>query len=126
VPHEGVVVALLVALPSQAAEPQHRLGEALTELRPGFEIGWNSELVRVDGALVELTRLEFGVLAHLAARPGRVLSRRQLLDAVWDVRDARYIGPRTVDVHVHRIRGRLGRHAEALRTVRGVGYRWVP
>ncbi|MEO9223708.1 MAG: winged helix-turn-helix domain-containing protein, partial [Acidimicrobiales bacterium] len=63
---------------------------------------------------------EFDLLAHLAEHPGLVLSRRQLLDAVWG---ADWIGDeRTVDVHVRQLRKKLG-EALPLHTVWGVGYR---
>ncbi|GAA2081827.1 winged helix-turn-helix domain-containing protein [Actinomadura alba] len=76
------------------------------------------------GRALDLTYLEFEMLAHLIARPGQVFSRRQLLASVWG---AEY-GPsaRTVDVHVHRLRRKLGPHGHRLRTVRRVGYKYEP
>jgi rhodanese-related sulfurtransferase len=81
--------------------------------------------VRVGDRELDLTRMEFDVLAHLVDSPQRVHSRHQLLDALWPSRfDG---GTRTVDVHVHRLRAKLGSPwAESLSTVRGVGYRWAP
>jgi rhodanese-related sulfurtransferase len=80
--------------------------------------------VRVGDREVDLTRMEFDVLAHLLDSPQRVHTRRQLLDALWPPSfDA---GTRTVDVHVHRLRAKLGSPwAGSLATVRGVGYRWA-
>jgi two-component system phosphate regulon response regulator PhoB len=76
--------------------------------------------VRAGGTLVELTAREFDLLAHFAARQGLVLSRRQLLDAVWG---PGWVGDeRTVDVHVRQLRRKLGDRLP-LRTVWGVGYR---
>ena len=78
----------------------------------------------VEGREVELTRLEFDLLAHLVAAPDRVHTRSALLTTLWDDRHG---GSRTVDVHVHRLRSKLGdRTGRALQTVRGVGYRWSP
>ncbi len=78
----------------------------------------------VGGREVELTRLEFDLLAHLIAAPDRVHTRSALLTILWDDRHG---GSRTVDVHVHRLRSKLGaRTGRALQTVRGVGYRWSP
>jgi rhodanese-related sulfurtransferase len=78
----------------------------------------------VEGREVELTRLEFDLLAHLVAAPDRVHTRGALLTTLWD---GRHGGSRTVDVHVHRLRSKLGdRTGQALQTVRGVGYRWSP
>ncbi|MEV6239271.1 winged helix-turn-helix domain-containing protein [Lentzea sp. NPDC051838] len=70
---------------------------------------------------VELTRLEFELLLHLCEHPDRVHRRRDLLSAVWGVND-NYSGARTVDVHVRRVRQKLGDVADVIQTVRGVGY----
>jgi DNA-binding response OmpR family regulator len=95
-------------------------------MRPGLEIDASGRRVVVEGAEIELTRREFDLLQYVCARPGRVLTRTQLLQAVWLFDDPRYAGARTVDVHVSRLRRKLGRHGEALHTLRGVGYRWLP
>lgn len=70
---------------------------------------------------VELTRLEFELLLHLCAHPDRVHRRSELLAAVWGVND-NYSGARTVDVHVRRVRQKLGDAGDVIQTVRGVGY----
>lgn len=76
---------------------------------------------------VELTTLEFDLLAALAAQPGRVFSRRQLIEAIWGWD---YFGDeRVVDVHVRKLRKALGDDANEPRivgTVRGVGYKFIP
>ncbi|MDX8051119.1 winged helix-turn-helix domain-containing protein [Lentzea sp. BCCO 10_0798] len=77
--------------------------------------------VLVHDKPVELTRLEFELLLHLCSNTDRVHRRRELLSAVWDVDDD-YSGGRTVDVHVRRVRKKLGDAAEIVQTVRGVGY----
>lgn len=68
---------------------------------------------------IMLTRLEFDLLHHLAAAPHQVHRRRTLMREVWHTA---YIGERTVDVHVRRLRGKLAAGEELIRTVRGVGY----
>lgn len=73
------------------------------------------------GALVELTRLEFDLLLHLCEHPDRVHRRRELLAAVWGIEDD-YSCARTVDVHIRRVRQKLGEAADVITTVRGVGY----
>ncbi|MGW1893941.1 winged helix-turn-helix domain-containing protein [Streptomyces sp. NPDC002004] len=84
----------------------------------------DSRLVEVDGRRLELPRLEFDLLAYLHHRPLRVHSRQQLMDAVWPASEA---GDRTVDVHISRLRRRLGHpHRQALATVIGVGYKYIP
>ena len=81
--------------------------------------------VRRDGRPIELTRVEFRLLQTLLEADGRVLTRDQLLDAVYG-RDQSEILDRTIDVHIGRLRDKLGDDAEAPRyvaTVRGIGYR---
>ena len=78
-----------------------------------------------DGLPIALTRVEFKLLATLIEAGGRVLTRDQLLDAVWG-QDQAEVLDRTVDVHVGRLRDRLGDDADRPRyivTVRGIGYR---
>jgi len=79
--------------------------------------------VTVDGVAVQLTATEFDLLAALLRKPGRVMSREQLLSAVWGYEAAG--GTRTVDVHVGQVRAKLGSAGELILTVRGVGYSTV-
>ncbi|MET0238236.1 MAG: winged helix-turn-helix domain-containing protein [Kibdelosporangium sp.] len=74
--------------------------------------------VTVRDTPVELTRLEFDLLLFLCRNPGRVHRRSTLLAEVWGV--AGHLGSRTVDVHVRRLRGKIG--FDPITTVRGVGY----
>jgi DNA-binding response OmpR family regulator len=82
-------------------------------------------LVEVGGNRVQLTYVEFELLRILASHPGRVYSRRMLLEALWGGAD--YREPRTIDVHVRHLREKLERdpaEPEYILTVRGVGYRF--
>ena len=80
---------------------------------------------RVDGRLLDLTYKEFELIKHLAQHPGRVFTRAQLLQEVWGY--DYFGGTRTVDVHVRRLRAKLGlEHEVLIGTVRNVGYRFVP
>ena len=84
--------------------------------------------VRIDGRLVALTSVEFRLLVTLLEADGRVLTRDQLLDAVYGQDEAEILD-RTVDVHIGRQRDKLGDDADRPRyvaTVRGVGYRAAP
>lgn len=132
----GLVVAVpaavrqLVALPSPADVP-NRPGTArvedddgVLECRPGLVVDRRGRRVHVDGEEIVLRRREYGLLEYLVTHPGHVFTRRELLSAVWDTDDVRYSPVRTVDVHVSRLRRRLGAHGQALQSVRGVGYRW--
>lgn len=79
--------------------------------------------VLVGGSPIDLTYLEYALLSFLASHPGRTYSRDALLRRVWGF--DYYGGSRTVDVHVRRIRAKLGPElAQHLETVRGVGYLW--
>ena len=79
---------------------------------------------RLGGRVLDLTFKEFELLKYLAQHPGRVFTRDQLLQEVWGY--DYYGGTRTVDVHVRRLRAKLGSEHEALiSTVRNVGYRFV-
>jgi DNA-binding response OmpR family regulator len=91
----------------------------------GLVIDIPRRAVEVRGAAVQLTYVEFELLRTLAAQPGRVFSRRMLLEALW--KSADYRDPRTIDVHVRHLREKLEaepRTPEYILTVRGVGYRF--
>ncbi|MGW9023250.1 winged helix-turn-helix domain-containing protein [Streptomyces sp. NPDC055722] len=79
----------------------------------------------VDGRPLDLTYLEFELLAHLVAHPHRVHTRDQLVTTVWGYG---HVGDgRTVDVHIARLRRKLGaKHRRAIQTVRRVGYKYAP
>ena len=80
---------------------------------------------RFRGRTLDLTYKEFELLKYLAQHPGRVFSRAQLLQEVWGY--DYFGGTRTVDVHVRRLRAKLGpEHEQLIGTVRNVGYRYVP
>ena len=79
---------------------------------------------RLRGRALELTFKEFELLKFLAQHPGRVFTRAQLLQEVWGY--DYYGGTRTVDVHVRRLRAKLGtEHEQLIGTVRHVGYKFV-
>ena len=80
--------------------------------------------VTVDGRAVELTPKEFDLLHALLAAAGRVLSREHLLNHVWGYARADEIESRTVDVHVRRLRAKLGPEGARIVTVKSVGYRF--
>jgi len=79
----------------------------------------------VNGQELDLTYLEFELLAHLVAHPHRVHTRDQLVTTVWGYG---HVGDgRTVDVHIARLRRKLGaQHRQAIQTVRRVGYKYAP
>jgi phosphate regulon transcriptional regulator PhoB len=81
-------------------------------------------LVEVDGAALVLTPKEFDLLQALMEASGRVLTREYLLDHVWGYTRAGEIESRTVDVHVRRLRAKLGDEGRRVATIKGVGYRF--
>ncbi len=93
----------------------------------GLRLDSGTQEASVGGRPIELSSLEFKLLHFLASHPRRVFSRDRLLDEVWG-RD-RFVTPRTVDVHIRRVREKIEQHPERpkiLQTVRGTGYRLVP
>ena len=90
-----------------------------------LQIDEDTYVVRLRGEQLDLTYREFELLKYLAANPGRVFTRGQLLQQVWGY--DYYGGTRTVDVHIRRLRAKLGLDYESLiGTVRGVGYKLDP
>jgi DNA-binding response OmpR family regulator len=91
----------------------------------GLTIDLARRAIEIRGERVQLTYVEFELLRILASHPGRVYSRRMLLEALWGGAD--YREPRTIDVHVRHLREKLERdpaEPEYILTVRGVGYRF--
>ncbi|MET8370434.1 winged helix-turn-helix domain-containing protein [Micromonospora profundi] len=118
---EGVVVNAVPAERRPDTPPATRSpARALTPTIPALHILAASRSVLRDGEPLPLTRLEFDLLLHLVAHPRRVFTRLQLLNAVWGYEHA---GVRTVDVHVRRLRGKVGVDVPLVTTVYGVGYR---
>jgi DNA-binding response OmpR family regulator len=90
-----------------------------------LELDFERRATKVNGDPVQLTYVEFEILAAIASAPGRVFTREALLEHVWG--DSTYRDPRTVDVHIRHLREKLERdpkQPEYLFTVRGVGYRF--
>lgn len=88
----------------------------------GIVIDENSYSVKVHDRVLDLTFKEFELLRFLATHPSRVFTREQLLSEVWGY--DYYGGTRTVDVHVRRLRAKLGDMEQVIGTVRNVGYRF--
>jgi len=104
--------------PAQSPLPTEvlRLGE--------LEIDISSMTVHVRGGIVLTTVREFRLLEYLASHRGRVLTRDQLLDAVW--KETPFVTPRSIDVYIRRLREKIEldpRHPQYLKTLRGIGYR---
>jgi DNA-binding response OmpR family regulator len=104
-------------------------GQQLTDTEPiragELEIDFERRAVTLADEPVQVTYVEFEILATLAAAPGRVFTREMLLEHIWG--DSTYRDPRTVDVHIRHLREKLevdAKRPDYLFTVRGVGYRF--
>ena len=135
-PAELVVrVKAILRRASAAPEPAAATAEATAAHLRGGRIAHNDLVldparheVTIAGSIVQLTHVEFRLLQALLEADGRVLSRDQLLDAVWGAEQSEVLD-RTVDVHIRRLRDKLGDDPDAPRwvaTVRGAGYRSAP
>ncbi|MYR43855.1 winged helix-turn-helix domain-containing protein [Streptomyces sp. SID5910] len=135
-PGRPPMVGYLVLVPADQQPPFPPVAVPATARQDGEEAGalGDDPLVRidaarrtasVDGRQLDLTYLEFELLAHLVAHPHRVHTRDQLVTTVWGYG---HVGDgRTVDVHVARLRRKLGaEHRRTIQTVRRVGYKYTP
>ena len=88
-----------------------------------LEVDRGTYRVKLHGKELFLPRKEFELLFYLVSHPGRVFSRDALLNHVWG--DGAFVVERTVDVHIFKVREKLGKMGERIETVKGVGYRFV-
>ncbi|MFE6972562.1 winged helix-turn-helix domain-containing protein [Streptomyces sp. NPDC057682] len=131
-PGRPPMVGYLVLVPADqqpalaAAAAQYVLPEVPAQAPAGpVTIDSVQRSASVNGAVLDLTYLEFELLAHLVAHPHRVHTRDQLVTTVWGYG---HVGDgRTVDVHIARLRRKLGaEHRRSIQTVRRVGYKYAP
>ena len=96
--------------------------EALQVKIGPLEIDVEKFAIKVDNKLKFFPRKEFQLLFFLASNPGKVMKRETLLKEIWgnDV----YVIDRTIDVHIRKLREKLGKHSEIIETINGVGYRF--
>ncbi|MCT7354211.1 winged helix-turn-helix domain-containing protein [Streptomyces sp. 15-116A] len=124
-PGQPPMVGYLVLVPADQ-QPQVPVPAPVTDGGdPLIRVDTVQRTAEVDGRQLDLTYLEFELLAHLVAHPGRVHTRDQLVGTVWGYG---HVGDgRTVDVHIARLRRKLGaRYRGTIHTVRRVGYKYVP
>ncbi|HEU5196135.1 MAG TPA: response regulator [Methylomirabilota bacterium] len=117
-PKELVARVRAVLRRARPGETTHVLSVGAVSLDPA------RHTVTVGGRAVELTPKEFDLLHALLAAAGRVLSREHLLNRVWGYARADEIESRTVDVHIRRLRAKLGAEERRIATIKGVGYRF--
>jgi DNA-binding winged helix-turn-helix (wHTH) protein len=92
--------------------------------RTGLTLDLGRKKLRIDGETAALTYREFELLQFLVLREGRTVSRTEIIGALWSDTDHDVPNERTIDVHVRRLRSKLGEYGEIVRTVRGGGYRF--
>ncbi|HJA98301.1 MAG TPA: response regulator transcription factor [Candidatus Alistipes avicola] len=87
-----------------------------------LNIDFNAKELTIAGRVVSLTKTEFEIFALMAKNPTRVFSREDIIERLW--KDAPYVTERTVDVHITRLRKKLGDHASLITSRPGYGYRF--
>ncbi len=115
-----------LALQDPAALAKHRHAEEPEQkLRGGVIVDISRKRLVLDGETAGLTYKEFELLQYLVLREGRTIDRSELISSLWaDGDDEDTPNERTIDVHVRRLRSKLGAYEDIVRTVRGVGYRF--
>jgi DNA-binding winged helix-turn-helix (wHTH) protein len=119
-----------LALQDPAALAKHRQATApaaptAPEPRGGVVIDISRKRVQLDGEVAPLTYKEFELLQFLVLREGRTIDRSEIIATLWgDTDDDETPNERTIDVHVRRLRSKLGAYEDIVRTVRGAGYRF--
>jgi len=117
-----------LALQDPAALAKHRQSAPAAtapEPRGGVVIDISRKRVLLDGDTAPLTYKEFELLQFLVLREGRTIDRSEIIATLWgDVDDEETPNERTIDVHVRRLRSKLGAYEDIVRTVRGAGYRF--
>lgn len=115
-----------LALQDPAALARHRQEEQPGEpaAREGVIVDLSRKRVQLDGETAPLTYKEFELLQYLVLRVGRTVARSELITSLWGAGDEDVPNERTIDVHIRRLRSKLGGYEDIVRTVRGVGYRF--
>ena len=116
-------VNLISVTPAYSGDASDHSNPATRETFPILQIDKGNRQVSLAGRQLNLTRLEFDLLAELAAHPNVVFTRERLLERVWGYQSG--VGGKTVDVHVANLRRKLGKDLPIV-AVRGVGYRLDP
>lgn len=119
---EELELRLKLALLRRGAQEKESEGGENVIVADGMVLNDDSYEVTIDGEPLDLTFKEYELLKYLIAKRGRVYTRDQLLSTVWGY--DYYGGARTVDVHIRRLRAKLGRYESFIETVRNVGYRF--
>lgn len=119
------VVRLALHEPSATARTKQDEPEDEDRAGGGVVVDISRKRVLIDGESAAFTFKEFELLQYLVLREGRTIERTELVTSLWQgASEEEAPGERTIDVHVRRLRAKLGRYEDIVRTVRGVGYRF--
>ncbi|MFP7762219.1 winged helix-turn-helix domain-containing protein [Marisediminicola sp. LYQ85] len=118
------VVRLALQDPSALAKHRQAVEPEPEETRDGVVIDISRKRLVLNETVAPVTYKEFELLQYLVLREGRTIDRAELITALWSDADDEAPNERTIDVHVRRLRSKLGAYEDIVRTVRGVGYRF--
>ncbi|HWL78456.1 winged helix-turn-helix domain-containing protein [Microbacterium sp.] len=119
------VVRLALHEPSAVARAKQQEPDEDERTPAGVVVDISRKRVLIDGESAAFTFKEFELLQYLVLREGRTIERAELVSSLWQGAGEDDVpGERTIDVHVRRLRAKLGRYEDIVRTVRGVGYRF--
>ena len=118
------VVRLALQDPAALAKRRQEVAPAAPEPKGGVVIDISRKRVLLDGEVSPLTYKEFELLQFLVLREGRTIDRHEIISTLWAEGDGDDPNERTIDVHVRRLRSKLGAFEDIVRTVRGAGYRF--
>ena len=108
----------------RALDQLERRTDTDDETEDGVVIDLARRRVLVNGENAELTQKEFELLNYLIENQGETISRRELVELVWNADDSAAPNDRTIDVHIRRLRGKIAGFEDIIRTIRGGGYRF--
>ncbi|MDQ1531596.1 MAG: hypothetical protein QOE37_1701 [Microbacteriaceae bacterium] len=109
---------------TERAVPQAPTTPAGPRRRTGITLDLGRKRLKIDGDTAPLTYREFELLQYLVLREGRTVARAQIIEALWGDTDTDVPNERTIDVHIRRLRAKLGDYGDIVRTIRGSGYRF--
>jgi DNA-binding winged helix-turn-helix (wHTH) protein len=118
------VVRLALQDPAALAKRRQVTEDDEPGARGGVVVDISRKRLLLDGDVAPLTYKEFELLQYLVLREGRTIERTELISSLWADGDDEVPNERTIDVHVRRLRSKLGAFEDIVRTVRGVGYRF--
>ncbi|MEA9984734.1 MULTISPECIES: winged helix-turn-helix domain-containing protein [Subtercola] len=118
------VVRLALQDPAALAKHRQTPDAPADRARDGVVIDLSRKRLLLDNEPANLTYKEFELLQYLVLREGRTIERTELISSLWNSSDEEIPNERTIDVHVRRLRSKLGDYEDIVRTVRGVGYRF--